>query len=247
MRRRARKGRRRRARDGRRGGGIEIVVKVGGSLGRRRTPLRGIVRRLAALARRRRVLVVPGGGVFADLVRSERKRLGLGAEAAHRMALRATDQYGLLLASLHPRAAPVTGIEAARRVAASGRLAILLPAALVDRTPSLERTFRLTSDAIAAWVAGRAGAERLALLKAVRGIALSFSERRTAALLARRGIVDPLFPHLLPAGIAVEVLDGRGSWTVWRTSAAAPRRTPAPAPRSGVRSGLRRTGRRARR
>lgn len=236
-------------------GGIEIVVKVGGSLGRGRAPLRAIVRRLAVLARTRRVLVVPGGGVFADLVRRERRRLGLGAEAAHRMALRATDQYGLLLASLHPDAEPVTGLAAARRVAAGGRLSILLPSALVDRAPSLERTFRLTSDAIAAWVAGRTGAGRLLLLKSVPGINLEVGERRVAALLARRHIVDPLFPRLLPAGIAVRVIDGRtvpmmggrSSRVGPRTPAPAPRRTPGRAPRSGGRSGRRRTGRRARR
>ena len=227
--------------------GIEFVVKVGGSLGRGRIPLRGIVTRLAALAERRRVLVVPGGGVFADLVRRERRRLGIGAEAAHRMALRATDQYGLLLASLHPRAAAVADLAGARRLAARGRLAILLPADLVDRAPSLERTFRLTSDAIAAWVAGRVGAGRLILLKSVPGIAVFFSERRDAARLARRGIVDPLFPRLLPPGVAVAVLDGRGFRPARRTPAGAPGGRRGRAARSGSRSARRRTTRRARR
>ncbi|HZN03189.1 MAG TPA: aspartate/glutamate/uridylate kinase [Candidatus Polarisedimenticolia bacterium] len=226
---------------------FDIVVKVGGSLGRGPAPLRAIVRRLTALARRRRVLVVPGGGAFADLVRRERRRLGLDAEAAHRMALRAIDQYGLLLASLHPRASAAADLAAARRLAVSRRLAILLPSALVDRAPSLERTFRLTSDAIAAWVAGRTGARRLLLLKSVRGIDLSFSDREAAAGLARRGIVDPLFPRLLPTGIAVQVVDGRGAWTLSRTiDAAPPGRSGGARPRAN-RSVPRRRGRPGRR
>lgn len=229
---------------------FDLVVKVGGSLGRKPAPLRAIVRRLAALARRRRVLVVPGGGVFADLVRRERRRLGLGAEAAHRMALRAADQYGLLLASLHPRAAAAADLAAARRVAKSGRLPILLPAATVDRAPSLERTFRLTSDSIAAWVAGRTGARQLLLLKSVRGIAVEFSEaQEVAARLARRRLVDPLFPRLLPPGIVVRVVDGRGAWASPRLvrPASVPRGNSGPVPRRAVRSGHRRKGLRARR
>lgn len=245
------------------GGAFDLVVKVGGSLGRRPAALRDIVRRLAAMARRRRVLVVPGGGVFADLVRRERRRLGLEAEAAHRMALRATDQYGLLLASLHPRARAAGDLAAARRLAGRGRLAILLPAALVDAAPDLERTFRLTSDSIAAWVAGRTGAGRLLLLKSVRGIAVSFSAgneagsvAKPAERLARRGVVDPLFPRLVPDGIAVQVMDGRGTWALSREAAgrragtrsgAGPHGSAARARRKGARSVRRRRGRRARR
>ena len=253
-----------------RSGAFDLVVKVGGSLGRRPAALRDIVRRLAVMARRRRVLVVPGGGVFADLVRRERRRLGLEAEAAHRMALRATDLYGVLLASLHPRAAAAADLAAARRLAGRGHLAILLPAALVDAAPGLERTFRLTSDSIAAWVAGRTGARRLLLLKSVRGIAVSFSAgreaggpgRRAGALpgearqLTRRGVVDPLFPWVLPAGIAVQVMDARGAWTLSREAAglragtppgAGPRGRAGRAGRRGSRSGRRRRGPRARR
>jgi aspartokinase-like uncharacterized kinase len=228
-------------------GAFDVVVKIGGSLGRGRTPLRVLVRRLAALARSRRVLVVPGGGVFADLVRAERTRLRLGAGAAHRMALRATDQYGLVLASLHPRAEAVADLAAARRVASRRRLPILLPSALAERAPSLERTFRLTSDSIAAWVAGRAGARRLLLFKSVRGLALAFRGRKAAAGLARRGVVDPLFPRHLPSGIAVHVIDGRRAWRAARTPARSPRGRTGRAPRRGAPSGRRGRGRRARR
>jgi aspartokinase-like uncharacterized kinase len=205
--------------------------------------LRHLVADLAARARREPVLVVPGGGAFANLVRSEKKRLRLDAGAAHRMALRATDQYGLLLAALHPDAGTAEDLAGAGRLARRGRLAILLPAALVERAPSLERSFRLTSDAIAAHVAGRAGARRLVLLKSIPGLDVSFRGAKPARLLARRGVVDPLFPTLLPAGIAVRVIDGRAGFR----PPPAPRRTRAPAPRRAARSVPPRTARRARR
>lgn len=238
---------------------FDLVVKVGGSLGRGRTRLRAILRCLAAEARRGSVLVVPGGGVFADLVRGERRRLRLDAASAHRMALRATDQFGLLLSALHPRAEAVIDLGAARRARARGRLPVLLPGALVEREPSLERTFRLTSDSIAAWVAGRTGARRLLVLKSVRGLdRLAVNGGDGLGDLARRGVVDPLFARHLPKRTAVRVMDARLALGAGRSlgprPAPGPRR-PRPAPgrtsgRAGPKSGRRarrRTGRRARR
>jgi aspartokinase-like uncharacterized kinase len=245
----------RKSRAGRTGGAprFDLVVKVGGSLGRGRTRLRALLRHLAGEARRGPLLVVPGGGVFADLVRGERRRLRLDAASAHRMALRATDQFGLLLAALHPRGEAVIDLEAARRAGARGRLPILLPGALVEREPALERTFRLTSDAIAAWVAGRAGARRLLVLKSVRGLdRLAANGGDGLGDLARRGVVDPLFARHLAEGTAVRVIDARlvlGARLAFgpRPPPPAPARRSAPAgAKSGRRAPLRR-GRRARR
>ena len=186
----------------------DLVIKIGGSLGRGRPPRR-LMAIVAAAARRLRTLVVPGGGRFADLVRGEMERLSLPEAAAHRMALRAMDQYGLLLAAICPDARPVTGLGAARRVALAGRLPVLLASAIVDREPGLERTFCLTSDAIAAHLAARLGAARLVILKSVPGLDRTVPDRRAARMLARRGIVDPLFPVHAPFGSGILLLDGR--------------------------------------
>jgi aspartokinase-like uncharacterized kinase len=235
----------------RRAAGWDLVVKVGGSLGRRRGGLAPIMRALAAVARAQRVLVVPGGGVFADLVRREMRRLGLTEPRAHAMALLAMDQYALVLAGQAPGARPVTTLAAARRAAAEGRLPILLAARFVGRLggrggarhggraggrgAGLERSFRLTSDAIAAWVAARIGARRLVLLKNVRGLDLPIGGRAAAARAARRGLVDPLFARHLPAGAAVRLVDGRAAGLRDDLS----RRPAGDAPRRGWRRGRR--------
>jgi len=229
---------------------------VGGSLGRGRAPLRTVVGQLVRAARDARVLVVPGGGVFADRVRREHRRLGIDAATAHRMALRATDQFGLLLAAQHPRAVAVTDLDAAVRVCRRGRLAVLLPAVLVERRPSLERTFRLTSDSIAAWVASAGPARSLLVLKRVRGLDRFSADGTGFGDLQRRGVLDPLFARHLPSGLAVRVAEWRRALAPGRRghagrppvpSGGAPARTAARGARRAGRGGRRSTAPRARR
>jgi len=143
---------------------MDAVVKIGGRLGRgdRLVPL---CARLARLGRRHRLLVVPGGGVFADAVRECDTRLGLGRDAAHWMAVLAMDQYGLLLADLLPDATAVRSLAEAGEVAAAGRIPVLLPHDLMRRSDALPHGWQVTSDSIAAWVTGLAAAPLLVLLK----------------------------------------------------------------------------------
>jgi dihydroneopterin aldolase len=228
------------------------------------------MRALATLARTRHVLVVPGGGRFADLVRREMPRLGLSEARAHAMALLAMDQYALVLAGATPRARPVATLGAARRAAAAGRLPILLASRIAAeergglgghagrraggaRRAVLERTFRTTSDAIAGWVASRLRARALVLLKSVPGLDLAIAGRRDAGRAARRGLVDARFAHHLPRGARVRLVDGRADdlgadLSRWLRSAAPPSAMPpgsrAPAPGRAAPGVRRRTARR---
>jgi aspartokinase-like uncharacterized kinase len=185
----------------------DLLLKMGGSLGGSNT-LRPLLQRIALLARCRRLLVIPGGGVFADRVREQMARLKIDERTAHHMALLAMDQYGLLLSSLSRRSTVVDNLRAAELVAEAGRVPILLASSIVQRETSLERSFRLTSDSIAAFLAGRLRVPHLILLKSVRTPAGRIRDRAEAEGLARRGIVDPLFPGMLPARTTGWILRG---------------------------------------
>jgi len=143
---------------------VLTVVKVGGGLARERgdDALRVLCAAIGEAALRHPLLVVPGGGAFADAVRDADRRFGLPAATSHRMALLAMDQFGLLLADLIPGATVGTGLEK--------RPTVLLPATLALAADDLPASWEVTSDAIAAWVAGRAGAGRLVLVKGVDGL-----------------------------------------------------------------------------
>lgn len=145
---------------------IEVVVKVGGSLSRG-TNLRALCLLLGELGRERSLLVVPGGGPFADTVRDCDRRYGLSDDAAHWMAVLAMDQFGWLLADLIPGSEPVRDTESARGIASSGRVPVLLPFGFLCRDDSLAHSWTVTSDSISARIAEWAGAPRLVLLKPV--------------------------------------------------------------------------------
>ena len=108
---------------------------------------------------------MPGGAGFADAVRDADRRFGLRAETAHRMAILGMEQFGWLLSDLIPGAARCTELDGAS--APAGRPCSCPPALPLDALPA---SWQVTSDSIAAWVADRAGAGRLVLVKAVDGL-----------------------------------------------------------------------------
>ena len=170
------------------------VVKVGGALLGRQGALDIVVPVLAAAAARGdSILVVPGGGPFADTVRRIDTEIALSADAAHWMAILAIDQYAELLASRIVGSRIVRGPGEVAPTLAAGELPILAPSAWLRSADPLPHSWEVTSDSIAAWVAGELGASRLILAKAVRV--------DVAAL------VDPHFARVLPEGIEALIVD----------------------------------------
>jgi aspartokinase-like uncharacterized kinase len=186
----------------------DAVLKVGGSLGRRPAALRRLMRALAGLARTRVLLVVPGGGEFADQVRRADRRLALGGAAAHWMAILAMDQYAYVLARLAGRAAVVRG----RREVRAGRLNVLAPSSWLLREDPLPRSWEVTSDSIGAWVARAMSARRLVLVKDVDGFLTPGRPRRLVPRVGRRrvrGVVDGHLARTLPARMPCWIVNGR--------------------------------------
>src|SRR6185312_432391 len=92
-----------------------VVVKVGGSL----FDLPDLGPRLCDWLQRhapREVLLVPGGGPAAELVRTLDRTHGLGEESSHWLALRALAINAALLAALVPGSCVIDGLDLAELV-----------------------------------------------------------------------------------------------------------------------------------
>lgn len=165
------------------------VIKVGGKLASQPQLLDQVCTALATLSSSHRIVVVPGGGPFADAVRDFELRVGISADAAHWMAILAMDQYAHVLAGRIPSAVLVEEPGSLKAAAALNRVAVLAPSRWMRSADVLPRTWDVTSDSIAAFVAGALDAARLILIKPTEN-----------------GTVDPYFRTALPAGMPWSVI-----------------------------------------
>ena len=172
------------------------VVKLGGSYAFS-SDLQGWLAAIASNAGD--IVLVPGGGPFADAVRSAQPRMGFDDDAAHHMALLGMDQYGRALAALNKRFTPAASIAGIRRAVRAGNVPVWSPTEMVLKSNDIPRSWEVTSDGLAAWLACRIGARRVLLIKHVDPPP---DPIRIEDLVAR-GVVDRSFAAFLRDG-AVE-------------------------------------------
>ena len=166
------------------------IVKLGGSLAGSDELTAWLDTLLSAEAP---LVLVPGGGPFADRVREAQTRLGFDDGTAHHLAILAMEQFGRALAGLRPGLQPAeskTAVEAALR---QDRLPVWMPARMTVGRPEIPESWTVTSDRLALWLAQALGARRALLVKSAAPPAGS----STASGLAAAGFVDAAFPAFL--------------------------------------------------
>jgi aspartokinase-like uncharacterized kinase len=144
---------------------IVTVVKIGGGLLAHDGCLDTVLDVIADVARDEPLLIVPGGGPFADAVRDQDARLRLTDAAAHWMAVLAMDQYAHLIVARMRGAVLVSSAAEISVALDAGQVPVLAPYAWLRRDDALPHSWQVTSDSIAAWIAREVGASRLTLIK----------------------------------------------------------------------------------
>jgi aspartokinase-like uncharacterized kinase len=169
--------------------GPALVVKLGGSLAESgRLP--GLLATVTAATYP--VVVVPGGGVMADAVRANQRGLAITDRLAHRLALLAMHQMGLVIAARHPRFETVETLADIARALVDGAVPVWLPERLQHDDDTLPADWRATSDALAARLAERMACGHVALVKSC-----PIPPSATLDDLAAAGITDPVFPEVV--------------------------------------------------
>lgn len=175
-----------------------LVVKAGGSLTTEIPVLYDLLSSSGC-----DLLVVPGGGLFADAVRES----GAQGTPAHWMAICAMEETAWLWVAagatlVETLQSPVNGVS------------VLLPYRVLREADPLPHSWDVTSDTIAAWVASRRNAPLL-LLKSVDGIfcggdICDVIPPESGAGTMETDVVDPLFlPFVRASGIRWAIVNGR--------------------------------------
>jgi aspartokinase-like uncharacterized kinase len=169
------------------------VVKVGGSLLEH-------ARVVMAQLRAYDVLVVPGGGVFVDTVRRVQRETGIEDSAAHKMAILAMEEYGLLLSD-------VSGIPAYESLEDVQTPGIFLPRELLKTDDHLEPSWDVTSDTIACHIARLAHADRFIILTDVDGIFVDDSMVDEISADELEGLGETCVDRVLPGYLKKHKMD----------------------------------------
>lgn len=164
------------------------VIKIGGSVAKEPELLREVGSTVARLAGKMPLVVVPGGGPFADAVRTADRSYQLPATAAHWMAILGMDQYAHLVAAITPGSTVVSDRLGISTALAEGKVPVLAPFRWLAAADELPHSWEVTSDSLAAYIVMLLGSDRLLLIKSAEG--------------NREELVDPYFRKALPAGVA---------------------------------------------
>jgi aspartokinase-like uncharacterized kinase len=164
------------------------VVKLGGSvLG---TPdLKGWLDAFAQFGDGK-VVIVPGGGVFADAVRDAQAKTGIDDATAHQMALVAMDQYATLMTGLNEDLVMASSVLEIAELCLQNKAIVWKPSEMVLAEKDLPMSWDLTSDSLAAWFAAKLDAQHLLIVKS---ISPSHAEKVEVEKLMLEGVVDSYF------------------------------------------------------
>jgi len=130
-----------------------VIVKLGGSLAGSTSLAQWL--QIIATQGAGKAVVVPGGGAFADAVRDAQEKTGFDDRTAHRMALLAMEQFGLMLCGLQSGLVPAGSSAGIRSALGRGEVPVWTPSTMVLSDPSIPESWEVTSDSLSAWLAAR--------------------------------------------------------------------------------------------
>ena len=170
------------------------VVKLGGSLQHSRhlsTWLDTLAPQFAG-----KVIVVAGGGDYADAIRQQHHSGKLTDEKALHLETPATEKFARDMYRYCSALRLVEDIEELGHCLSAREIPVWLPSKVLGGIPAIPRSWDFTSDSIAAWLALELSADALFLVKSV---ALGSHERDLASL-SKSGLIDYSMEQLV--GIA---------------------------------------------
>lgn len=141
----------------------------------------------------KKIIIIPGGGPFADQVRQADEKFRLNQIQVHNMAVMAMQQYGNMLVSLCPDMMAANSVEKIHAVWDESKVAIWEPYEMVRDECELDKSWKVTSDSLAVWLASKLKINNLLLVKSSKQV---LEETSLSALTASK-CIDPELQKLV--------------------------------------------------
>lgn len=141
-----------------------IVIKLGGSLAES-DALLNCLNTVEQKYQGRAVVIVPGGGAFAEQVRLAQKHWRFDDKTAHHMAILAMQQMALLFKGLKPDFSIASSPIDIREQLSHQRVVIWSPDLVHLDNAGIHATWDITSDSLSAWLSKALSADELILVK----------------------------------------------------------------------------------
>jgi aspartokinase-like uncharacterized kinase len=166
------------------------VIKLGGSVSRSQE-LYSWIRAIIDLSDER-IVIVPGGGGFADQVRSLQAYWHFNDSVAHEMAILAMQNMAVCYAGLDSALQVATSLEDINGILSQGRVPVWSPTLSWLDQQNVAHSWDVTSDSLSVIIAQALAAKQLILVKSLR-----VSKAITVAELVEREIADKAFSRYI--------------------------------------------------
>lgn len=181
-----------------------VVIKLGGSLSYSDV----LVNCLNAVEKDyqgRAVIIVPGGGAFADQVRLAQQHWQFDDNTAHHMAILAMQQMALMFNGLKSDFAIAHTVAAIQEQLSRQAIVIWSPDSTELDNAGIRASWDITSDSLAAWLAKALSASELILVKSI-----AIDSQLSLRQLTEQGIVDKAFGDFVAqADFKIDIVNGR--------------------------------------
>ncbi|MCF6204452.1 MAG: uridylate kinase [Methylococcaceae bacterium] len=166
------------------------VIKLGGSL---LSDPNALTQCLSVIENaKEKIVIVPGGGVFADQVRVAQQQWKFNEVVAHEMAILAMKQMALLFNSIKPSFVLAETLPSIDQELTRQLVVIWSPDVKVLAASKIEESWDVTSDSLSAWLAGQLNASELIVVKSSEIL-----QTLTVQQMQDQGLVDKAFSRFI--------------------------------------------------
>jgi hypothetical protein len=148
-----------------------LIVKIGGKILENKENLESTIAQFKHICENdivQKIIIIPGGGTYANFVRRIDEKISIGDELSHWMAIFAMNCNGIELSQKYNDIKYFDNLVEIKK--SNERIVIFLPYDFINQRDELLHSWDVTSDSIALYIAHHLGIKDCFLIKDIDGI-----------------------------------------------------------------------------